>query len=399
MKIFLVLIALALSYSEASNELYKNFKVYSVEIKNQESLKLLKHLDDNADMYGLDFWSLHRVIGSTADVMVKPTTQKHIENYFTANHLDFSVKINDLKEYYDQNDNFKPQGKVMSGSFDLSRYYTYPEIEEYIYRLARNYPELVDIEVIGQSYENRNIYTLNICRGPNKPTVFIDAGIHAREWIAPVAALHLISQLVEVRNLTNLCEKLNFVIVPSINPDGYSYSLRVDRNWRKSRRPSGNGCVGTDQNRNFAHRWGGPGASDNPCSDTFRGTSAGSEYETQVLTRALDRYANETEFYLTIHSYGRYLLYPWGHDLLVPENWRDIDRIAAAGAAAANRHNGARYLVGGSAQTLYVTTGSSQDHALGAIGIPISITLECPGSTFTPPATQIHELAVEISVT
>ena len=55
----------------------------------------------------------------------------------------------------------------------------------------------------------------------DKPAVLIDAGIHAREWIAPTTALYAISKLV---NEKNLYEKIDWYILPLINPDGYEYS-------------------------------------------------------------------------------------------------------------------------------------------------------------------------------
>ena len=42
----------------------------------------------------------------------------------------------------------------------------------------------------------------------------------------------------------------------------------------------GSVCVGTDPNRNFATGWGGIGASNNPCGETYHGASAFSAPET-----------------------------------------------------------------------------------------------------------------------
>lgn len=36
--------------------------------------------------------------------------------------------------------------------------------------------------------------------------------------------------------------------------------------------------------------------------------------------------------YVSYHSYGQYILYPWGYDKVVPEDYEDLD---AAGNAAA----------------------------------------------------------------
>lgn len=140
--------------------------------------------------------------------------------------------------------------------------------------------------------------------------------------------LYLVSQLVELQNATRLCNDLKYVIVPSVNPDGYEYSLQNDPNWRKTRKPVGMGCTGTDGNRNFGFHWGEGGASSVPCLDTYKGTDPFSEPETQLIRDLLAKYASETKFYLTIHSYGRYILYPWGYKYEVSEDWRVIDRVS-----------------------------------------------------------------------
>jgi len=63
--------------------------------------------------------------------------------------------------------------------------------------------------------------------GPGKPNVWIEAGIHAREWIAPAMATFIIDSL--LKNETTFINDLNFHILPSANPDGYMYSREHDR--------------------------------------------------------------------------------------------------------------------------------------------------------------------------
>lgn len=60
--------------------------------------------------------------------------------------------------------------------------------------------------------------------GENKPALFIDAGIHAREWIAPTTALYAIQKLVENANNSHIFENIDIYVVPVLNPDGYEYT-------------------------------------------------------------------------------------------------------------------------------------------------------------------------------
>ena len=60
--------------------------------------------------------------------------------------------------------------------------------------------------------------------GRLKPAVWIDAGIHAREWVSPASVLYFIHQLVEPPGSDQdrfVMEQLDLYILPSANPDGY----------------------------------------------------------------------------------------------------------------------------------------------------------------------------------
>ena len=127
--------------------------------------------------------------------------------------------------------------------------------------------------------------------GVNRPAVWIDGGIHAREWISPatghyseflkgkplfhyfvisVAVSLIIRELVEdYDNNRDIVDNLDVYIMPVANPDGYEYSRTTDRMWRKTRSGSGS-CIGVDPNRNWGYKWGGQGASRDPCRETYR---------------------------------------------------------------------------------------------------------------------------------
>lgn len=57
--------------------------------------------------------------------------------------------------------------------------------------------------------------------GNNKRAIFIDAGIHAREWIAPVTSLYIVDQLVANKNLL---KDVDWYVLPVLNPDGYAFT-------------------------------------------------------------------------------------------------------------------------------------------------------------------------------
>ena len=59
------------------------------------------------------------------------------------------------------------------------------------------YPN-VNVSSIGKSIEGRDLNLVTINGGRNLPKIFIDAGIHAREWISPASTLFFMDKLTKV---------------------------------------------------------------------------------------------------------------------------------------------------------------------------------------------------------
>lgn len=94
--------------------------------------------------------------------------------------------------------------------------------------ITTKYP-FAKYKILGYSAENREIMGVKFSSGPGrKPAVFIDAGIHAREWIAPTTALYTIKQLAENASNHYLFQNVDIYIVPLVNPDGYEFTRYND---------------------------------------------------------------------------------------------------------------------------------------------------------------------------
>jgi len=82
----------------------------------------------------------------------------------------------------------------------FDRFYTYAELLETLDAWADEFPRLLRLESIGQSYEGREMKlatVTNLETGPpeEKPAVFIHAQIHAMEFTGTTAALNLLDRL------------------------------------------------------------------------------------------------------------------------------------------------------------------------------------------------------------
>ena len=65
------------------------------------------------------------------------------------------------------------------------------------------------------------------------------------------------------------------------------------------------------------------------------------------------------QLYLTFHTYGQYILYPWGYARRDAVDKKDLHRMGKIGANAAKRVSGHKYSVGSAAKMLYPAAGMS----------------------------------------
>ncbi len=113
-----------------------------------------------------------------------------------------------------------------------NKYYTNQGVEDLCTRLAKAYPDLVSLEVIGKSYQGRNINLLIISDKKTmdpglKPGYWIDGNIHSIELQGTEMALYTAWYLCEMFDendfIRDLLGKKTFYIAPTINPDGREY--------------------------------------------------------------------------------------------------------------------------------------------------------------------------------
>ncbi len=125
--------------------------------------------------------------------------------------------------------------------------------------VATQNADIASTYTAGQTYEKRSMEVMVLRTGTSKRNVWIDCGIHAREWITSATCVWIIDNLINHHRKNPVDSLLNyfeFHILPLVNPDGYEYTHTTYRMWRKNRSPnSGSSCVGTDLNRNFGYAW------------------------------------------------------------------------------------------------------------------------------------------------
>ncbi|XP_076054471.1 carboxypeptidase B1-like [Oratosquilla oratoria] len=264
--------------------------------------------------------------------------------------------------------------------------------------LAKRHSKFMRLVQIGQSSEGRPIYLAQIhpSTGKSDRIIFVDAGMHAREWISHAVALNLIHRLLH----HNSNHTISWHVLPVVNPDGYVYSHEVDRLWRKTRsRGSSARCYGVDVNRNFGFHWGGTGARKFSCDPTYGGESPFSEPETRAYRDHVLRHKPSLKAVISLHCYGQLLLYPWGFTSRHHPKHEPLHQIGEKMARAMARSRGTLYTSGQVHSTLYPASGGALDWVSASTEAPFTYTIELPDTGtmgFITMPSQIEPIAQEV---
>jgi len=198
-------------------------------------------------------------------------------------------------------------------------------------------------------------------------------------------------------DVTAILDKVGFVIVPVVNPDGYDYAWTTNRMWRKNRKANAGGTFGVDLNRNWDDHWGGQGSSRVPSSDTYCGTGPFSEPETTAASNFMKGLQN-IKAAVDIHSYSQLLLRPYGWTTQLAPNDRALYDLGAQMQSIIRATHGMAYANDASWQ-LYFTTGTAQDWYYSKANVTIAYTFELRDTGrygFILPANQIIPTGEEI---
>ncbi|XP_053614670.1 carboxypeptidase B-like [Plodia interpunctella] len=383
-----------------ANKDYDNYTLIRLKPNSEEQALVANAINDTE----IDVLKISRGQNDTIDLLVPPSRVNYTRSFADLNNLGFEVK----QEHYGRSlsETGPPESPELDElpravrtarrshrrSFNLYGYNSYKDILEFQDTVARRRPELVQVEDFGTSYQGRRMKLTKISKDPSagNPIIFIDAGIHAREWVAPSMALYLIHRLTnDPGAVSNELDGIDWYILPVVNPDGYEFSRasKFNRMWRKTRSENAFSCYGVDGNRNYGFKWAVSGVSNNPCNgETYAGPKPFSEPETRIVRNIMMKNSQRMKLYVSMHSYGNYLVYPWGYtgDYL-PKEWKKLDSLARSVSKAVESAGGQPFKVL-SAGKWYPAAGGSDDFAFGVVGVPYSYTMELTdGYEFTYP--------------
>ncbi|KAA8579834.1 hypothetical protein FQN60_006927 [Etheostoma spectabile] len=363
-------------------------QILSITPETQEQVDVVKNVSTQYEtalwqpvspQYIKEETEVHLFVPANSTETVKDLLQKH-----AITHEVLLANANELIEMQTRNNSTDPR----SSSTFYERYHSLEDIYHWINRTQQDNPNTVKAILIGSSYEKRPLYVLKLtCREkcffphtlnqvclsqlsvnnrPNKKAMWIDCGIHAREWISTAFCLWFVQNSLSFyklnQDITRILDNMDVYILPVVNPDGYQYTWTTD----VEEEPL---CQQEEQ----LHRT--EGASNEPCSEIYCGAFPESEPESQAVANFLRSHKDSVQLYFSIHSYSQMLLFPYSYTLDEAENHKDLLELAQKAAQAIGRYYRNSYKYGPGAKTIYLAPGGSDDWAYN-LGIKYAFTFE-----------------------
>nr|XP_029736025.1 carboxypeptidase B-like [Aedes albopictus] len=362
---------------------FTEFQLYVITPETRDQLDKVRQLEQDGSY---DFWDIPR-LNAKVRVMVSNDAEIKFEQFLEQHDIEFDSVIGNVQQILDKekrtNEDFYKRSKRNAASseeaVDFNHFWTLDEIYSYVDGLAASNPSVRSFE-IGTTPEGRPIKALTISKTgevtKTRPVVFMDAGIHAREWAGVMSVMYMIEQFTSHPDLyAEQLDNTDYVIIPVLNPDGYVYTHDVNRLWRKNRVQNNILCAGVDLNRNFPFKWA---FTSNACTNTFAGMEAATESETQAMMSLMDQYKSAMTIYIAVHTHGEMILWPWGYDFIHCDNWEEHEDLGITAQKAIESVGGNKWIVGNSADVLYRASGATDDYAFSN-GARLAYTIELSG--------------------
>jgi len=330
-KIVLVSVILLMALSSIAQENFSRVKIYATNTQLAQIAELGIEIDHGQRKKNV--WLSTDISSSQINILEQ-------------NGYDFDIEIEDVQQFYrERNLNTEIQkeerencGGAQTGStaFDpvtpsnfhlgsMAGFYTYQEFLTELDEMATLYPNLINAKApisTFTTHEGRPVHWVRISDNPtvdeNENEVMYSAIHHAREPVSLTQTIFYMWYLLENYDtnpeIKYLLDHTELYFVPMLNPDGYVHNVVNSPGGggmhRKNKRNVGTSNPGVDLNRNYSYHWNETGTTPDTNGDTYAGTNAFSEPETQAMKWFCENH--EFEFAHNAHSYGNLLLFPLG---------------------------------------------------------------------------------------
>ena len=147
---------------------------------------------------------------------------------------------------------------LQEGVMDFKHYHKYTETVEFLKKWEKQYPDLVDLYVVAQSFGGLDIYQVTITnkktgKDTDKPAMYVEGNRHAGEVTAGESALWMLNYMLtnygKDKEVTRLLDNFTYYFRPVNNPDGSMLYLETAQTLRSTIRPhddDGDGLLDED---------------------------------------------------------------------------------------------------------------------------------------------------------
>ena len=134
----------------------------------------------------------------------------------------------------------------VEGEMDFDHYHKYGEVISFLKKWEKEYPNLVELYSVGQSFEGRDIWQITITnkstgKDTDKPAMFLEGNRHSGEVTGAESALyfawHILTNYGRDAEITSLVDTKALYIKPKNNPDGAELYLNTAQMNRSTVRP------------------------------------------------------------------------------------------------------------------------------------------------------------------
>ena len=127
--------------------------------------------------------------------------------------------MNNIQELIDAEESrTKPKNTPIT-EFGWEFYYHLDTINQWMSKLVEDFPFVSKI-TLGKSYEGVEVEGIKISKKDGNKGIFVEAGIHAREWISPATTTFIINQLLTSKDpeIIQLSSDYDWYFFPVVNP-------------------------------------------------------------------------------------------------------------------------------------------------------------------------------------
>ncbi|XP_069158532.1 carboxypeptidase B-like [Procambarus clarkii] len=298
------------------------------------SVDVLKNNDVIRELENGGYFDIWGDNTTHAQILVSSTCRSTlVQQVLESSEMRYWVEVEDVMSLVQQERIFMETTKNnREHPMDWNVYHNTADVEKFINWVKEMGGCFVQVLTAATTEEGRQVLVIKVTdpfSDEPKTKIWIEAGIHAREWISPAVSLYILNLLITDDSWRDLLKRTEWYIVPVVNPDGYHYSFTSEsaRLWRKNRQTHlDRGCKGVSLIRDMDLEWSFSTPFD-PCSETYKGVTPFTEPETRGL-QAIMETVGGIDLFIAFRGYGQSIVYPVLRNDIPPANIHEHEVLA-----------------------------------------------------------------------